>query len=108
TPRLKAAKVPLPARLTRVPRALKKTPAVPAPAAASAPAIMTVGRTPRPIRSFSRPIGNHEPHGSSLFSGKGFTVAAVQGNGRPSHGGVMPILTMAIMAFAVLFFIRRG
>lgn len=47
TPRLKAAKVPLPARLTRVPRTLKKIPSVPTPAGDSAPARINAGRGAR-------------------------------------------------------------
>ena len=62
TPRMRTAKVPLPPRLTRVPRTLKKVPIVAAPALVSAftfspdaPALRAVASDPNAVRSQSPP-----------------------------------------------------
>lgn len=50
TPRLKAAKVPLPARLTRVPRTLKRNPVLATPALDAASALPGVAPQARAVR----------------------------------------------------------
>lgn len=68
TPKLKAAKVPLPARLTRVPRSLRKIPIVTDTAHGTAPAFSPRAPASRTVPSarntvFSPPVSASPPPG---------------------------------------------